>query len=108
VGLGIAGMGGKNLKVFNDLKQVLFMDSAVVDEATGYAMGLILLGIANVTSADEMLTYAQETQHGKIICGLAIDVGSFTMGIRKQQMRPFICFLLRRFIEAVICSIDTH
>jgi 26S proteasome regulatory subunit N2 len=72
LGFGITGMGEKNPKVFNDLKQVLCTDSAVASKATRYAMGLILLGTANVTSADEMLTYTQETQHEKIICGLAV------------------------------------
>ena len=38
-------------------------------------MGLILLGTADTTSVDEMLTYTWETQHKKIICGLAVGVG---------------------------------
>jgi 26S proteasome regulatory subunit N2 len=60
LGLGVAGMGGKNPEVFDDLNQTLFADSAVAGEA-GYAMDLVLLGTADAASADEMLTYALET-----------------------------------------------
>ncbi|KAK0478260.1 hypothetical protein IW261DRAFT_1482577 [Armillaria novae-zelandiae] len=54
LGLGIAAMGSKNAETFEDLK------SAVAGEASGYAMGLIMLGTA---AADP-----------KIIRGLAIGV----------------------------------
>jgi 26S proteasome regulatory subunit N2 len=54
LGLGVAGMGGKNPKAFNDLNQTLFTDSAIAGEAAGYAMGLVLLGTADTASADEM------------------------------------------------------
>jgi 26S proteasome regulatory subunit N2 len=67
LGLGVAGMGGKNPEAYDDLKQTLFTDSAVAGEAAGYAMGLIMLGTADANCAEEMLTYARETQHEKII-----------------------------------------
>ena len=74
LGLGVAGMGGKNPDAFDDLKQTLFTDSAVAGEAAGFAMGLILLGTMDASSAEDMLTYARETQHDKIIRSLAIGV----------------------------------
>ncbi|TFK57040.1 26S proteasome regulatory complex non-ATPase subcomplex Rpn2/Psmd1 subunit [Heliocybe sulcata] len=74
LGLGIAGMGGKNAEAYDDLKQTLFTDSAVAGEGAGYAMGLVMLGSADEQSAQEMLTYARETQHEKIIRGLAIGL----------------------------------
>ncbi|EEB87730.1 hypothetical protein MPER_14819, partial [Moniliophthora perniciosa FA553] len=43
LGLGIAAMGSKNLETFEDLKNILFQDSAVAGEAAGYAMGLIMM-----------------------------------------------------------------
>jgi 26S proteasome regulatory subunit N2 len=36
-------------------------------------MGLIMLGTGDTEALDEMLKYAQETQHEKIIRGLAIE-----------------------------------
>ena len=68
-------MGGKNPDAFDDLKQMLFTDSALAGKATRFAMGLILLGTADASSAEEMLTYAREMQHDKIIWGLAISIG---------------------------------
>ncbi|KAF8898847.1 hypothetical protein BD779DRAFT_1666615 [Infundibulicybe gibba] len=67
LGLGVAGMGSNNLDAFEDLKNVLFMDSAVAGEASGYAMGLIMLGSAAADPVREMIVYARETQHEKII-----------------------------------------
>ena len=82
--LGVAGMGGKNTDAYDDLKQVLFSDSAVAGEAAGYAMGLILLGTADEICADEMLVYARETQHEKIIRGLAIGIAFIYYGRQEQ------------------------
>ncbi|KAJ7293479.1 D-isomer specific 2-hydroxyacid dehydrogenase [Mycena rebaudengoi] len=67
LGLGVAAMGSKSMDAFDDLKNVLFMDSAVAGEACGYSMGLIMLGTAASESVREMLVYARETQHEKII-----------------------------------------
>ncbi|KAJ2927156.1 hypothetical protein H1R20_g9903, partial [Candolleomyces eurysporus] len=60
LGLGIAGMGSKSAEAFEDLKNVLFSDSAVAGEASGFAMGLIMLGTAASDPVREMLQYAQE------------------------------------------------
>jgi 26S proteasome regulatory subunit N2 len=56
------------------LRNKLFNDSAVAGEACGIAMGLIMLGTGNQEAIDEMLRYAKETQHEKIIRGLALGV----------------------------------
>jgi 26S proteasome regulatory subunit N2 len=93
LGLGVAGMGGKNPEAYDDLKQTLFTDSAVAGEAAGYAMGLIMLGTADAISADEMLTYARETQHEKIIRGLAVGVGFIYYG-RQEEADATIKLLL--------------
>jgi hypothetical protein len=60
LGLGVAGMGGKNPKALDDLEQALFTNPAVAGEAAGYAVGLILLGTADAASAGGMLTYARK------------------------------------------------
>ena len=84
LGLGVAGMGGKSAEAYDDLKQTLFSDSAVAGEAAGYSMGLIMLGTADATSADEMLQYARETQHEKIIRGLAIGLALIFYGRQEE------------------------
>jgi len=78
------GVVGKNPETYNDLKQAVFTDSAVTGEVAGYAMGLIMLGTADVTSTDEMLIYAWETHHEKIIRGLAVGVGFIYYGHQEE------------------------
>ncbi|KAH9175458.1 26S proteasome regulatory complex non-ATPase subcomplex Rpn2/Psmd1 subunit [Lactarius sanguifluus] len=84
LGLGIAGMGGRNPDAYEDLKQTLFTESAIGGEAAGYAMGLIMLGTSDANCANEMLTYARETRHEKIIRGLAIGLAFLNFGRQDQ------------------------
>ncbi|KAL0951329.1 hypothetical protein HGRIS_008034 [Hohenbuehelia grisea] len=93
LGLGVAGMGSSSLEAFEDLKNVLFMDSAVAGEASGYAMGLIMLGTAAAEPVKEMLQYARETQHEKIIRGLAVGVAFIYYG-RQEEADETIKMLL--------------
>jgi 26S proteasome regulatory subunit N2 len=108
LGLGVAGMGGKNPEAFDDLKQALFTDSAVAGEAAGYAMGLILLGTADAASADEMLTYARETQHEKIIRGLAVGVGFIYYGRQEEADETIQMLLAEKVCIPFFFPIDTH
>jgi 26S proteasome regulatory subunit N2 len=84
LGLGVAAMGSKSAEVFEDLKTVLFTDSAVAGEASGYAMGLIMLGTAAADAVHEMLVYARETQHEKIIRGLAVGIAFIYYGRQEE------------------------
>ena len=47
LGLGLAGMASGNDEVYETLKNIMFMDSAVAGEAAGLAMGLVMLGSAS-------------------------------------------------------------
>ncbi|KAF7320094.1 26S proteasome regulatory subunit RPN2 [Mycena kentingensis (nom. inval.)] len=84
LGLGVAAMGSKSSDAVEDLKTILFMDSAVAGEACGFAMGLVMLGTAAVDLVDEMLRYARETQHEKIIRGLAVGIAFIYYGRQEQ------------------------
>jgi 26S proteasome regulatory subunit N2 len=99
LGLGVAGIGGRNAEAYDDLKQVLFSDSAVAGEGAGYAMGLIMLGTGDATIADEMITYARETQHEKIIRSLAIGLGFLFYG-RQEQADAIIKELLEEKVRS--------
>ncbi|CBZ52697.1 Proteasome/cyclosome repeat family protein,related [Neospora caninum Liverpool] len=75
LGLGLVCMGNADdSEVYEALKQVLFLDSAVAGEAAALGAGLLLLGSANAPAVAELLAYAQDTQHEKIrrACGIAI------------------------------------
>lgn len=84
LGLGVAGMATDNEEIFEELKNVLFSDNAVAGEAAGLAMGLVMLGTASSQAIDEMLQYAHETQHEKIIRGLAIGMSMIMYGKEEQ------------------------
>ncbi|KAF7725612.1 proteasome regulatory particle base subunit [Apophysomyces ossiformis] len=93
LGLGVAGMATDNEDIYNELKNALFSDSAVAGEAAGLAMGLVMLGTASQEAIEEMLQYAHETQHEKIIRGLAVGI-SFIMYGKEEQADSLIKQLL--------------
>ncbi|KAK4048833.1 proteasome regulatory particle base subunit [Microbotryomycetes sp. JL221] len=93
LGLGVAAMGSGNEDIYEELRTVLFNDSAIAGEAAGYAMGLVMLGTGSAKALDEMLQYAHETQHEKIIRGLAIGI-SFLMFGKEEEADGLIETLL--------------
>ena len=74
LGLGVAGMATGDEAIFHDLRKVLWQDSALNGEAVGIAMGLIMLGTGHVKALEDMIQYAHETQHEKIVRGLALGM----------------------------------
>ncbi|POY76348.1 hypothetical protein BMF94_0545 [Rhodotorula taiwanensis] len=84
LGLGVAAMGSGNEELYDELRNILFTDSAVAGEAAAYAMGLVMLGTASEKALDEMLQYAHETQHEKIIRGLAIGTAFLVYGKEEE------------------------
>jgi len=93
LGLGVAAMATANELVFEELKTILYMDSAVAGEAAGLAMGLVMLGSASQTAVNDLLTYAHETQHEKIIRGLAVGL-SLVMYGREEEADTLVEQLL--------------
>jgi 26S proteasome regulatory subunit N2 len=105
LGFGVAGMGGKNPKAFDDLKQALFTDSTVAGEAAVYA---ILLGTAGAASAKGMLTYARETQHEKIIRVLAVGVGFIYYGRQEEADETIQMLLAEKVRSSSLRLMATH
>ncbi|CAI5472971.1 unnamed protein product [Closterium sp. Yama58-4] len=83
LGVGLAAMGTGDEEVYEDVKSVLYTDSAVAGEAAGIAMGLLLVGSASERAA-EMLAYAHDTQHEKIIRGLAVGISLVVYGREEE------------------------
>jgi len=71
------------LEIYEDIRTALFQDNATAGEAAGYAMGLIMLGTASERALEEMLSYARETQHEKIIRSLAVGIALVMYGTRE-------------------------
>jgi 26S proteasome regulatory subunit N2 len=95
LGVGLTAMGTNNLSVINELKELIYTDSAVSGEAAGIAIGLVLVGSGagnvrnNLESNDadeineimaELRTYAKETQHEKIIRGIVMGIALTNYG----------------------------
>jgi 26S proteasome regulatory subunit N2 len=47
-------------------------------------MGLIMLGTASEKALEEMISYARETQHEKIIRSLAVGIAFVMYGTREK------------------------
>lgn len=84
LGLGVAAMATDDEEIFEELKTILFTDSAIAGEAAGLAMGLVMLGTGSTKAVEEMIQYAQETQHEKIIRGLATGIALIMYGAEEE------------------------
>ena len=80
LGLGVAGMATGDDGIYDDLKGVLYTDSALNGEAVGIAMGLIMLGTGNIKALEDMIQYAHDTQHEKIVRGLGLGMALIMYG----------------------------
>ncbi|KAL8719408.1 MAG: hypothetical protein Q9225_003573 [Loekoesia sp. 1 TL-2023] len=80
LGLGVAGMATGDESIYEDLKNVLYTDSALNGEAVGIAMGLIMLGTGDIKALEDMIQYAHDTQHEKIVRGLALGMALIMYG----------------------------
>ncbi|KAL5569962.1 hypothetical protein UlMin_026537 [Ulmus minor] len=83
LGLGLAALGTADEEIYEDIKTVLYTDSAVASEAAGISLGLLMVGTAS-EKASEMLAYAHETQHEKIIRGLALGIALTVYGREEE------------------------
>jgi len=88
LGLGISGLGSEDAEAFEDIKNVLYMDSAVAGEGAGLALGLLFAG-TGTDNAAEMLAYAHDTQHEKIIRGLGLGLAVISYG-REEEAETMI------------------
>ncbi|ESO95352.1 hypothetical protein LOTGIDRAFT_206376 [Lottia gigantea] len=94
LGLGLAAMGTARQDVYEQLKYNLYQDDAVTGEAAGLAMGLVMLGTKSGTAIEDMVAYAQDTQHEKILRGLAVGI-ALTMFGRLEEADALIDTLSR-------------
>lgn len=92
LGLGLAAMGTHRQDLYEQLKFNLYQDDAVTGEAAGIAMGMVMLGSKNPQAIEDMVSYAQETQHEKILRGLAVGI-SLTMFARLEEADPLVTSL---------------
>ena len=94
LGLGLAAMGTHRADVYDQLKFCLYQDDAVTGEAAGIAIGLCELGSKSPAAIEDMVAYAQETQHEKILRGLAVGIALVMYG-RLEEADPLITSLMK-------------
>ena len=82
-GIGLAGLASGDETIFEELKGLLYCDSAVAGEAAGIAIGLVMLGSGSRKILEEMIIYAHETDHEKIIRGIAIGIALIVFGLEE-------------------------
>ena len=80
LGLGVAGMASGDEALYEDLKSVLYTDSAINGEAVGLSMGLVMLGSGSLKALEDMIQYSHETQHEKIVRGLVMGMALIMFG----------------------------
>jgi len=93
LGLGLAAMGTLKTDVYDQLKLNLYQDDAVTGEAAAIAMGMVMLASKSSLAIQDMVAYAQETQHEKILRGLAVGIALVMYG-RLEEADPLIQSLM--------------
>lgn len=66
--------------IYEDLKNVLFTDSANTGEAAGLAIGMSMLGSGTPQVIEDLVDYAHETQHEKIIRAISTALAFIMYG----------------------------
>ncbi len=89
LGLGLATMATGVPEIYEELKETLYLDSAVAGEAAALSIGLLMLGCGNTTEASrtalsEMISYAHDTLHEKIIHGLGMGIALTMFGQEEE------------------------
>jgi 26S proteasome regulatory subunit N2 len=85
LGVGLASMATGNPALVELMKEsVLYADNAIAGEAAALSIGLVMLGQSESTLAQEqipqLLKYAHDTQHEKIIRAIAIAIAMMVYG----------------------------
>lgn len=104
LGIGLAAMATGNPILFEELKNTLFTDNAIAGEGSSIAIGLLLLGQSHTdvaqTAIPDLLNYAHDTEHEKIIRGLALSIAMMVYG--KEESADVIIEQLARDRDPII------
>jgi 26S proteasome regulatory subunit N2 len=88
LGIGLLGLASHDHSIYEELKNIMFTDAAVAGESAGIAIGLILLGAGNHYRDGEvvkdLLAYAHDTKHEKIIRGAVMGIALMLYGCEEQ------------------------
>ena len=68
------------LDLYERLRDGLYTDDAIVGEAAGIGIGLIMLGSRNPQAIEDLITTSHDTQHEKIIRAIAMALALIMYG----------------------------
>ena len=104
LGIGLAAMATGNELLYDELRQVLFTDSAVAGEGAALGIGLLLIGQSDSAIAEQSITdllnYAHDTSHEKIIRGLGLSIAMMVYG--KEDSADLLIEQLLRDRDSII------
>lgn len=63
--MGLAALGTSDPEIFDEVKGIVFQDSAIAGEGAGIGVGLLFAGTAT-DFREELLVLVKETQHEKV------------------------------------------
>lgn len=86
LGIGSIAMASHDTSLLDDLRGVLYGDNAVAGEAAALSIGLVMAGSGDSGLLEELLQYARETQHEKIVRGIAIATALISYGQRDSAL----------------------
>ena len=100
LGLGMTCLATRDAQVLEQLKATLYADNAVAGEAAGFSIGLVMAGSGDAAITEDLLKYAHETQHEKIVraCSVALALVSF----RQEQAADVLVTRMTSDSDAVI------
>jgi 26S proteasome regulatory subunit N2 len=78
--IGLVAMSSQNDVLYERLRDGMYTDDAIIGEAAGYAIGLVMLGSRNEQAIEDLVTYAHDTQHEKIIRAIALSLALIVYG----------------------------
>eukprot|EP00201_Polytomella_parva_P020716 CAMPEP_0175049698 /NCGR_PEP_ID=MMETSP0052_2-20121109/6866_1 /TAXON_ID=51329 ORGANISM="Polytomella parva, Strain SAG 63-3" /NCGR_SAMPLE_ID=MMETSP0052_2 /ASSEMBLY_ACC=CAM_ASM_000194 /LENGTH=992 /DNA_ID=CAMNT_0016313855 /DNA_START=123 /DNA_END=3098 /DNA_ORIENTATION=+ len=84
LGLGLVALGTDDDSCISHLKASLYHESAVVGEAAGMALGLVGAGCGGGDYVKEMLEYAHDTPHEKVVRGVGLGVALCFYGLEEK------------------------
>lgn len=70
--------------MYERLRDGMYSDDAIIGEAAGYAIGLVMLGSKDSKAIDDLVTYSHDTQHEKIIRAASISLALINYGAEES------------------------
>ena len=72
LGMGLVAMASHDHDLYEFVREGIYTDDAIIGEAAGIAVGLIMVGSKDEGAIDDLMKYVHDTQHEKIIRAIAI------------------------------------